>query len=164
MRLAVITMLSGGISLLGVPASAQVDPPGTSGEKSIHDDATKSKNDMKENRIKIRIGTKTFAATLADNPAASAFKALLPLSLQMSDQHGNEKFFHLPSRLPSNDANIGTIRAGDLMLWSSQSVVLFYKTFPTSYSYTRLGSLDDPDGLSAAVGPKDVMVKFELEE
>lgn len=49
------------------------------------------------------------------------------------------------------------------MLWSSQTVVLFYKTFPISYSYTRLGSIENADGLSASVGMGDVMIKFELE-
>jgi hypothetical protein len=96
-------------------------------------------------------------------PTASAFKDLLPLNLKMSDLHGNEKFHHLPSRLPSNDANPGTIQAGDLMLWSSKSVVLFYKTFPTSYSYTKLGRIDNPEGLAAVVGAGDVTIKFEVQ-
>lgn len=96
-------------------------------------------------------------------PTASAFKDLLPLNLKMSDLHGNEKFHHLPSRLPSNDANPGTIQAGDLMLWSSKSVVLFYKTLPTSYSYTKLGRIDNPEGLAAVVGAGDVTIKFEVQ-
>jgi hypothetical protein len=105
----------------------------------------------------------TFSATLADNSTSSAFMALLPLSVKMRDLHGNEKFFHLPSRLPSNDPNPGTIQTGDLMLWSSKTVVIFYKTSPTSDSYTKLGRIDDPEGLSAAVGSGNVSIKFELE-
>lgn len=155
-------MLSGMLLLTGVPSSCKGNPP-TGGEANTPSEAIKDTNDMKGNRIRISIGAKTFAATLADNPTASAFKALLPLNLKMGDLHGNEKFFHLPSRLPSNDGNPGTIQTGDLMLWSSKSVVLFYKTFPTSYGYTKLGRIDNPEGLSAAVGVGDITIKFKIE-
>lgn len=162
MKKSAITMLSGIFLLIGVPASCKGNPPIVS-ETNAPGDANKSKNAMKGTRIKIRIGVETFTATLADNPTATAFKALLPLSLEMRDLHGNEKFFHLPSPLPSNDVNPGTIQTGDLMLWSSKSVVLFYKTFPTPYSYTKLGSIDNPQGLPTAVGARNVTIKFEVE-
>ena len=38
----------------------------------------------------ITIGGKAFGATLSDNPTAAAFKALLPLSVSMSELNGNE--------------------------------------------------------------------------
>jgi hypothetical protein len=114
-------------------------------------------------KMNIHIGSKTFTATLYDNPTVTEFKAMLPLTLEMSELNGNEKYFHLPTDLPTDAANPGTIRAGDLMLWRSNSLVLFYKTFRTSYSYTKLGRIDNASELATAVGSGSVTVRFELE-
>ncbi|MDI1315624.1 cyclophilin-like fold protein [Prosthecobacter sp.] len=162
MKKSATAILSGLLLLVGVPSSCKGNTP-LAGEKNAASEETKRENPTMENRIKISIGAKTFAATLADNPTVSAFKAMLPLSLEMSDLNQNEKVSHLSSRLPSNDKNPGTIHDGDLMLWNSKSLVLFYKTFPTSYSYTKLGRIDNPEGLSAAVGAGDVTIQFVLE-
>src|SRR2546423_6290497 len=111
--------------------------------------------------MKIKIGSITFVATLEDNATAKAFKALLPLRAEMTELNGNEKYFKLPKKLPTNASNPGTIQNGDLMLYGSDTFVLFYKTFSTSYSYTRLGRINDPDALAAAAGSGNVKVTIE---
>jgi hypothetical protein len=112
--------------------------------------------------MKIKIGSKTFDATLDDNPTAAAFKAMLPLTVEMQELNGNEKLYRLPNKLPTKASNPGKIENGDLMLYGANTVVLFYKSFPTSYSYTRLGRINDPAGLAAAVGSDSAKVTFDL--
>ena len=111
-------------------------------------------------KITLTIGEATFAATLEDNAAAAALLERLPMTLEMSELNGNEKYFYLSENLPSAPYRPGTIRAGDLMLWGGDCLVLFYKTFDSSYSYTRLGALDDPSGLAEALGDGSVTVCF----
>jgi hypothetical protein len=114
-------------------------------------------------KLKITIGSKTFTATLNNNETATAFKAMLPMEISMKELNGNEKYFDLPNKLPVNASNPNTIQAGDLMLYGSSTLVLFYQTFSTSYAYTRLGRIDNLTGLAAALGSGNVRLKFELE-
>jgi len=114
-------------------------------------------------KIKIKIGNSTFTATLYDNATAVAFRKFLPITANMAELNGNEKHFDLSTNLPANASNPKTIHAGDLMLWNSNTLVLFYKTFSTSYTYTRLGKIDDVSGLVTAVGSGNVTVTLELE-
>ena len=81
----------------------------------------------------------------------------------MTELNGNEKYFDLADNLPANASNPGTIQAGDLMLYGSNTLVLFYKSFTTSYNYTRLARVDNPSGLAAALGSGNITVKFEVE-
>jgi hypothetical protein len=128
-----------------------------------HTSAQTSKPVESNNQMKIKIGTNAFVATLEDNATAAAFKSLLPMTIKMSELNGNEKLFRLSADLPTNASNPGTIQSGDLMIYGPKTVVLFYKAFPTSYSYTRLGRIKDTNGLAAAVGSGSVTVTFELE-
>lgn len=106
------------------------------------------------------VGEHCFAITLTDNPAARAFAAQLPLTLNMAELNGNEKYADLPKVLPTNASPPGTIRNGDLMLYGSNTLVVFYLTFESSYSYTRLGRVDNPAGLAQALGRRGVRVIF----
>ncbi len=114
-------------------------------------------------KLKITVGTNTFTATLYNNATVTEFKKKLPMTINMQELNGNEKYFDLPDNLPPNASNPGTIQTGDLMLYGSNTLVLFYKSFSTPYSYTPMARIDDASGLAAALGAGNVNVRFALQ-
>lgn len=110
--------------------------------------------------IEIIVGSKTFSAALYDNTAANELINMLPLTLNMSELNGNEKYYYLDADLPTNASRPSEIRAGDIMLYGKSCLVLFYESFTTSYSYTPIGHIDDSAELAAALGSGSVQVTF----
>lgn len=141
-----------------MPQQSGTSTNNTNSDTNIEEnDTTQSTNVMN-----VKVGTHLFTATLADNATAEAFKMLLPLTINMSELNGNEKYYYLNADLPTSSYRPGTIHNGDIMLYGSDCIVLFYETFSTPYSYTRIGSVDNPDGLAEALGQGRVTVTFEL--
>jgi len=115
--------------------------------------------------MNITIGNKTFITTLEDNDTAKAFVKQLPLTLDMSELNGNEKLNYLSSNLRvDKSTSTGKINEGDLMLYGDNCIVLFYKTFNTSYSYVKLGHIDNTTGLAEAVGSGNIKIAFSANE
>lgn len=134
------------VDLVAPPAATEPDTP-TNPEPPAND-------------MKVTIGSTTFTATFVKNDAAAAFSKLLPLTLNMNEINGNEKYASLPSALPTIASNVGTIRSGNIMVYGSRTLVLFYKTFSTSYSYTAIATLDDPADLQSALGQGSATITF----
>ncbi len=116
------------------------------------------------NKITVSFNGRAYLATLADNSPAAAFAELLrsrggSMTVHMSEYGGWEKVGSLGQTLPGNHTQT-TTAAGDFVLYQSNSIVLFYGS--NSWSYTRLGRLDDPSGLRDALGSGDVDVTFAL--
>lgn len=143
--------------LLGllVVGSCQAGQPSMSSPAAV---GTSEKT--KESRMWMTIGERRFAITLSDNDAARAFAAQLPLTLVMEELNGNEKHAKLPKSLPANASRPGTIRNGDLMLYGTNTLVVFYSTFSSMYSYTRIGRVEDPAGLAQALGLRNARITF----
>ena len=114
--------------------------------------------------ITLTIGTKTFSATLADNSTTRALVSQFPLTLDMSELNGNEYYVYLDNSLPTAGKNPRTINAGDIKLYGSSCLVIFYKSFSTSYSYTDLGAISDITGLLDALNKSGGKVTFTLAE
>ena len=116
-----------------------------------------------ELRMWMTVGQHRFAITLNDDPTARAFATQLPMTLNMAELNGNEKHAHLPKTLPMNPIRPGAIRNGDLMLYGSDTLVVFYSAFNSSYSYTPLGHVNDTTGLAQALGKRGVRVIFSID-
>lgn len=150
---------------LAVAAMAMIFVPASCSEPLGNDAADGDETTEVFNmKIDVKVGGRVFAATLEDNAAAREFASRLPLTLSMSELNGNEKYCYLDKPLPAAAKSVSTIESGDLMLWQSNCVVLFYKTFSSGYSYTRLGRLDSAEGIAEAVGRGEVSVTFESRE
>ena len=110
--------------------------------------------------MKIEINGRSFAIVLENNATAKTFVERLPLTLDMNELNGNEKYHYLAEPLPSASESVKQIRAGDIMLYGDNCIVLFYMSFTTSYRYSRIGHIDDAAALASAVGKSDVTVIF----
>ena len=86
-------------------ACDQNTPAPADGDQDTISENTETMSDT----LLIKIGDKEFTATLLDNPTATAFKAMLPLTINMTELNGNEKYFRLSKNLPTNESNPGTI-------------------------------------------------------
>lgn len=114
-------------------------------------------------KMTLQIGNSTFTATLENNAAVDAFIEMMSdasVVIQMSDYSGFEKVGSLGTSLPTDDSRT-TTHAGDIVLYNGNQIVIFYGS--NSWSYTRLGKIDDLSGWEDALGSDDVMVTFSLE-
>jgi hypothetical protein len=129
--------------------------------KEQKDDVNKSKTSAPIDLL-ITVGEKTFSAKLYNNQTTQALVERLPLTVDMSELNGNEKYYYLSNKLPTAYEQPGKIYAGDIMLYDDDCLVVFYKTFSSSYKYTRLGYIEDASGFAQAVGDDNVQVTFKL--
>ncbi len=113
--------------------------------------------------MKVQVGDAVFYATLEENEAVASFVEMMrenPVSIQMSDYSGFEKAGPLGASLPASNSQT-TTQAGDIVLYNGNQIVIFYGS--NSWSYTRLGHVDDLTGWKDALGSGDVIVTFSLE-
>ena len=113
-------------------------------------------SDDKLSSLNITINNKEYTIILEDNDTVKEFASILPKKLTMKELNGNEKYVYLDETLVVNPSNVKTINAGDVMIYGNNCLVIFYKTFNTSYSYTKIGHIDNlPD-----LGNKDISVEI----
>lgn len=124
------------------------------------DDNAGNNNQMENTSVIITVNGKEFNAVFYNNETANAFINMMPLTLNMNELNGNEKYYNLSTTLPVNSERVGSIKKGDIMLYGSNCIVIFYESFNTSYSYTKIGYIENTDNLAAALGSGSVSVTF----
>ena len=126
---------------------------------------TDIQDNMEENKVEnmnVQVGDVVFSATLEKNEAVSALVEMMresPVVIQMSDYSGFEKVGSLGTSLPTSNSQI-TTKSGDIVLYNGNQIVIFYGS--NSWSYTRLGRIDDLSGWEDALGNGGVTVTFSV--
>ena len=116
-----------------------------------------------EMKMIVNVNGQDFTATLAKNSAVDALVQMMgngPVTLQLSDYAGFEKVGSLGQSLPASNSQT-TTHAGDIVLYQGNQIVMFYGS--NSWSYTRLGHIDDLTGWEEALGSGDVTVTLSME-
>ena len=110
----------------------------------------------------VKVGSREYEAVFYDNPAAVKLVSKMPFKTGMTELNGNEKYRYLGYSLPGKEQSVGQIQVGDIMLYGNDCLVVFYKSFQTSYRYTRIGRIINPEGLETAAGSGSVKIAFSL--
>lgn len=107
--------------------------------------------------INVVINNKVYTLELENNNTVEEFIKLLPQEYTMNELNGNEKYVYINNSLPTNSYNPKHIEKGDVMLYGDNCLVIFYESFDTNYSYTKIGHIADLDNL----GNNNIKVQFK---
>lgn len=121
-------------------------------------------NTTEETKMIVQIGDKKFTATLCDNAAVKEFIGMMkesPVTIDMRDYSGFEKVGSLGRTLSAEDKQT-TTEPGDIVLYSKNQIVMFYGS--NSWSYTRIGKIDDLSGWEEALGSGNITAVFSLDD
>ena len=119
--------------------SPNIDP-------ELNQETSITNNNEKENKmakIYASLNNEKLEINLEENSTTSALVKLLPLDITMNDLNKNEKYAYLGNSLPTNTYNPKHIEAGDVMLFGDNCLVIFYESFDTSYSYSKIGHINN---------------------
>lgn len=141
--------------------SSTISSESTPSVSQKNDNSTTEENTVE--KMTLQIGNNTFTATLENNDAVDALVDMMreePVVIQMSDYSGFEKVGSLGTSLPASNKQT-TTQSGDIVLYNGNQIVIFYGS--NSWSYTRIGRIDNLSGWEDALGSGDVTVTFSLE-
>ncbi len=124
--------------------------------------ATDENSEEENKKMTVSVGGKDFAVTLEDNAAAAELIQMMqenPVTIDMRDYSGFEKVGSLGRNLTTSNEQM-TTATGDIVLYNGNQIVIFYGS--NSWSYTRLGKVDDLTDWEDALGNGNVSVTFSV--
>lgn len=145
----------------GIESSLSESESDHRGQESIKPNQ-KEEEGMNVSVFYVTVNGVTFSAVFAENAGAQALKEELrkgPITIQMDDYGGFEKVGSLGKTLPTANAQT-TTKAGDIVLYQGNQIVIFYGS--NSWSYTRLGRVENRNGWEKALSSGSVSVTFSL--
>ena len=113
-----------------------------------------------QNYMNIKANNKIFKVVFEDNKTVKSLTQKLPITLEMSDLNDKEKYCYLDFILPTDAESVKNIKKGDIMLFGNSCLVIFYKSFKTSYSYTKIGHIENPTNIETISDKKSIKVSF----
>ena len=115
-------------------------------DTELNQETSITNDNEKENKmakIYASLNNEKLEINLEENSTTSALVKLLPLDITMNDLNKNEKYAYLDESLPTNTYSPKHIEAGDMMLFGDNCLVIFYESFDTSYSYSKIGHINN---------------------
>ena len=150
------------VLMMGFTACGSTKQASENESASVDSDHTAGTEDMTAMKMSVTIGDKSFTATLEDNAATREFVKMMeeaPVSINMNDYSGFEKVGSLGKSLTTDNRQI-TTKAGDIVLYSGNQIVMFYGS--NSWSYTKIGTIDDLSGWEEALGSGSITAVFSV--
>ena len=144
------------------PSNPITQEPSTTTPADTTPDTTTTEDDTMNKTLMLKIDNTEVEVFWLDNDSVKALKQLAKNGLTIDlEMYGDmEQFGSLGSTLPSSDTNL-TATAGDIMLYQSNKIVLFYGS--NSWNYTKLGHINlSKSELTELLGDENVTITISL--
>ena len=144
----VVFLLCALLAFLLYTFTGKKDKTNNTNDDDVYDANTNLDNDKinYEKEIKVEINGNYYGATLEGDATSNEFYSLTPFKITMEDLNNNEKYYYLSESLEGTADYTGEIHKGDIMLYDTNCIIIFYKDFNTNYLYKKIGHIDNlPD-------------------
>ena len=141
---------------------SNTDEPSTTITTPSDDNQTTKEDETANMKLTLKIDDIEVDVIWSDNDSVKALKNLAKdgLTINMSKYGGFEQVGSIGSTLPSADTRI-TTNPGDIVLYSSNQIVLFFDS--NTWSYTKLGHINlSKSELTDLLGDEDVVITLNL--
>lgn len=156
-----LSACSGGVETSATVPDTAVSTTTTTEETTTSED-TASESPAEEKTMVLKIADTEIPVTWEDNASVKELKELSAngLTISMSMYGGFEQVGSIGQRITNSDKQT-TTSTGDIVLYSSSQIVIFYGS--NSWSYTRLGKIDLPDNkVKELLSKGDVTITLEI--